>query len=240
MNRDVFSDLRHCLSRRHSGILSSGVVVATSTDDESSMQVSTQEREWCRLVGARIREQRNHSGLTLKALATTAGVHFNAISKIENGESVAKRATLEKLCTALGISLEQLQRLALPKAPEHDAVVLFLEGFRTQFAEEFENVPSDWRQAMWSRFVELGKKMGIANADAAQYFMGQLKREMNSIFQLQALIDAGKADPILGKLTYEFEHLNSSLRKPSTGSRIDPPHSGVSPLYSVVSTADAK
>jgi transcriptional regulator with XRE-family HTH domain len=59
-------------------------------------------------IAARARELRAAAGLSLEALAQRSGVSRSMISLIERGESSATAVVLEKLATALGVTLASL------------------------------------------------------------------------------------------------------------------------------------
>jgi transcriptional regulator with XRE-family HTH domain len=56
-------------------------------------------------VGGRIREIRERSGLSQRALAERSGLSPNAISRIERGESSPTVSSLHQLATALGVPI---------------------------------------------------------------------------------------------------------------------------------------
>jgi transcriptional regulator with XRE-family HTH domain len=55
-----------------------------------------------------LRAWREYLGFTQAELAEKAGITQAALSQIENGESRLRKATKEKLASAMGINLEQL------------------------------------------------------------------------------------------------------------------------------------
>lgn len=55
-----------------------------------------------------VRAWREHRGLTAQALASAAGVSKAYISQIEGGKRAGTAATLKKLATALGVSVDVL------------------------------------------------------------------------------------------------------------------------------------
>ncbi len=55
-----------------------------------------------------VRAWREHLGLTQSRLASLAGMKQSSIARIERGESRPRRATLEKLARAMGLTPEQL------------------------------------------------------------------------------------------------------------------------------------
>lgn len=59
-------------------------------------------------IAHRVRELRAAAGLSLEALAQRSGVSRSMISLIERGESSATAVVLEKLATALGVTLASL------------------------------------------------------------------------------------------------------------------------------------
>lgn len=59
-------------------------------------------------IAARVRELRAQAALSLEALAQRSGVSRSMISLIERGESSATAVVLEKLATALGVTLASL------------------------------------------------------------------------------------------------------------------------------------
>lgn len=59
-------------------------------------------------IAARVRELREHSGLSLDALADKSAVSRSMISLIERGETSATAVVLEKIATGLGATLGAL------------------------------------------------------------------------------------------------------------------------------------
>jgi transcriptional regulator with XRE-family HTH domain len=59
-------------------------------------------------IATRVRERRAAAGLSLQALAARSGVSRSMISLIERGESSATAVVLDKLATALGLTLAAL------------------------------------------------------------------------------------------------------------------------------------
>lgn len=58
-------------------------------------------------VGERIRALRMRSGLSQAALARRAGIGQTSVSAIETGKQSPTVDTLERICQALGVALEQ-------------------------------------------------------------------------------------------------------------------------------------
>ncbi len=63
-----------------------------------------------RYLGNRIRELRQHHGLTIAEVADQAGISRGMLSKIENAQTATSLETLTKLTAALGVSLSILFR----------------------------------------------------------------------------------------------------------------------------------
>ena len=59
-------------------------------------------------IGKKVRELRNENRLTLKQLAARTDLSVSLISQIERAESAASISTLNKIVTALNISLKEL------------------------------------------------------------------------------------------------------------------------------------
>ena len=60
------------------------------------------------LIGDRIRDLRKKMGMTQEEFAEIADMHRSAIAKYEGGTLMPKAASLEKLATALGVSMSYL------------------------------------------------------------------------------------------------------------------------------------
>ncbi len=60
----------------------------------------------------RLKEWRERRGLSLRKLATLAGVHYVSLVRIEAGRLDPRLSTLLKLCKALRITLNQLVGVA--------------------------------------------------------------------------------------------------------------------------------
>ncbi len=68
-------------------------------------------------IATRVRDLRAAVGLSLETLAQRSGVSRSMISLIERGESSATAVVLEKLASALGITLAALFQLPTRQAP---------------------------------------------------------------------------------------------------------------------------
>jgi transcriptional regulator with XRE-family HTH domain len=73
---------------------------------------------------ARLRELRELRGLTLAKLAEKAGLHLQAVAKLEQGlRPNPTWDTVKSLADALGVSCEEFRRPASEVPPEGDAEV---------------------------------------------------------------------------------------------------------------------
>jgi transcriptional regulator with XRE-family HTH domain len=59
-------------------------------------------------LGERVRELRTEAGLSVRALAATAGFSPSFISQVENGQASPSISSLERLASALGVSLSRV------------------------------------------------------------------------------------------------------------------------------------
>lgn len=64
--------------------------------------------EIARIIGARVRQYRNQSGLSQEELAEKAGLHSTYIGQLERGEKNATLETVGKVAVALNLSFEVL------------------------------------------------------------------------------------------------------------------------------------
>src|SRR5215208_861918 len=67
-------------------------------------------RQW--MAQTRLKQLREEAVLTVHELAEASGVSDDTISKIENGQRVARPSTLRKLARALNVSPQELRRPA--------------------------------------------------------------------------------------------------------------------------------
>jgi transcriptional regulator with XRE-family HTH domain len=72
-------------------------------------------------LGARIRAERQRTGLTVRGLAGRAGVSPSLISQIERGRATPSVATLWSIADALGVSMAELFNGAEPSGREPSA-----------------------------------------------------------------------------------------------------------------------
>ncbi len=61
----------------------------------------------------RLKNWREKRGLTVRKLGELSGVHYVSVVKMETGRLDPQLSTMLKLCTALGITLNQLVGVAL-------------------------------------------------------------------------------------------------------------------------------
>ena len=66
------------------------------------------------IVGERIRNYRKERGLSQEELAHRASLHPTYIGQVERGEKNVTLESLEKITTALGVTLEELFRYVQP------------------------------------------------------------------------------------------------------------------------------
>jgi transcriptional regulator with XRE-family HTH domain len=59
--------------------------------------------------GARLRAAREAAGLSQQRLAEAAGMHSNAVARLERGERLPTWTSVQKLADALRVSTEQLR-----------------------------------------------------------------------------------------------------------------------------------
>jgi transcriptional regulator with XRE-family HTH domain len=67
--------------------------------------------------GARLRELREHAGLTQAQLAERAGLHLSAVTRYEHGRREPTLATASLLATALGVPVDELLKPGAAEAP---------------------------------------------------------------------------------------------------------------------------
>src|SRR5215212_1934261 len=72
-------------------------------------------RQW--MAQTRLKQLREEAVLTVHELAEASGVSDDTISKIENGQRVARPSTLRKLAGALDVSPQELRRPAKAEEP---------------------------------------------------------------------------------------------------------------------------
>ena len=100
--------------------------------------------------GQRIRELRQASGLTLRALAEAAGVDFTYLSKIENGKTgyLPSADTIRAIAAALGADSLNLLELAKKMPPEIGKFASTAQA--RHFFERAQRIasPDDWKDLL--------------------------------------------------------------------------------------------
>lgn len=71
-------------------------------------KLSPMNRELSKKFGERVRTLRNALGLSQEKLAEKAGVHRTYIGMIERGEKNITLSNIEKIASALGVSVDTL------------------------------------------------------------------------------------------------------------------------------------
>lgn len=66
------------------------------------------EQDATKKLGEHIRRLRQEQRLSLRDLATKAGVHNGALSRIENGKRAPELGTLKAIATALGVPVTEM------------------------------------------------------------------------------------------------------------------------------------
>ncbi len=83
-------------------------LVSTAGAVDSPAQGPTELPEEGSAIGARLRELREQSGISLRALARALGISASAVSQIERGQMQPSVNRLIAITTALGISLAEV------------------------------------------------------------------------------------------------------------------------------------
>jgi len=143
------------------------------------------------MTQTRLKQLREDAVLTVHELAKTSGVSDDTISKIENGQRVARPSTLRKLASALGVSPQELRR---PAKVEELALAGKAEapgeaGPAQTTATPEENTAGDFRQVI-ERVMEAAREEAIRTEQAVNRVFasgGQPQPTFDN-----ALIDAGR------------------------------------------------
>jgi transcriptional regulator with XRE-family HTH domain len=77
-----------------------------------------------RKVGERLRYLRKQRGISQEELAHLASLHTTYVGQLERGEKNATLETLDKITTALGITMEELFRFIQPTKKERDYFIV--------------------------------------------------------------------------------------------------------------------
>ncbi len=91
-------------------------------------------------VGRRLRDLRLQAGLTQPELGERARMAAAEISKIENGRRTPTLETLERLCRALGVSVEEVVAAPVPADEQELVINQILMRLRGQPAETLVRV----------------------------------------------------------------------------------------------------
>jgi len=75
---------------------------------ETSEGLKGGSKKWALYVGGKIKEFREKAGMTQVQLSQAAGLPQSHLSRLENAEYTATSITLEKIATALGITVREL------------------------------------------------------------------------------------------------------------------------------------
>lgn len=89
-----------------------------------ALEVITLSSDLMKIIGDRLRNIRKEKGLSQEAVADLSGLHFTYVGKLERAEKSATIDSLEKLTTALGVSLAELFRFIEPSTEEKDNFIL--------------------------------------------------------------------------------------------------------------------
>jgi len=79
-----------------------------AVDGRAGKERSPASRDAVEGVGARLRTERQRQGLSLRQFARDLGVSASFISQLELGQSQPSVATLYSICSALGLSIDEL------------------------------------------------------------------------------------------------------------------------------------
>jgi quercetin dioxygenase-like cupin family protein/ribosome-binding protein aMBF1 (putative translation factor) len=91
-------------SRRKTG----DVPAIAAVDGQAEKEHAPDPRDAVDGVGARLRTERQRRGLSLRQFARDLGVSASFLSQLELGRSQASVATLYSICSALGLSIDEL------------------------------------------------------------------------------------------------------------------------------------
>lgn len=94
------------------------------------------------MIGVRLRELREATGLSLRSLATQSGFSASFLSQVELGQSSPSLSSLQRICAALGADLADV----LKDLPTADASPVIRPGER-------EALRSEWSRASAASLV---------------------------------------------------------------------------------------
>ena len=94
-----------------------------------------------KIIGQRIRNYRTGLGLSQEKLAELAGCHPTYIGQLERGEKNATIESIEKVASALGVSLSRLfEKLGGQEDHANDIPLQCYEFLSSKTREEQENI----------------------------------------------------------------------------------------------------
>ena len=96
--------------------------------------------ELAKMIGIRIRNYRSKAGFSQERLAELAGCHSTYIGQLERGEKNATLESIEKIATALGISLEKLFEKIGEGTKDNDIPLKCYELLATKTPREQEHL----------------------------------------------------------------------------------------------------
>jgi len=94
-------------------------------------------------IGSRIRRARTANALTLSALAQRAGLSEAFLSRVERGEAASSVANLVKICSVLGLGLQDL--LGESAKPDRTAIAVYRGDDRNRHLE-LESTGYHWHR----------------------------------------------------------------------------------------------
>jgi|SRR5215207_5589024 len=163
------------------------------------------------MAQTRLKQLREEAVLTVHELAEASGVSDDTISKIENGQRVARPNTLRKLARALNVSPQELRRPAKVEEPVPLAKAPREAGpprvSKERLEEHFENVRSDevdylnWMIADFWRLALPGEK------PVARFVSDEIDTDLVWSFLEHALSAHNVFEP------EETERINQGARK---------------------------
>ncbi|OAI39102.1 hypothetical protein AYO40_06080 [Planctomycetaceae bacterium SCGC AG-212-D15] len=99
--------------------------------NRSSVEAHLVEVEQPENFGPRLRKIREERGLSLRKVATEAGIPPSVLSKFERGQASPTLITARKVLTALGLSFAEFFGTYRERPLEHPTFVFPASGFRT-------------------------------------------------------------------------------------------------------------
>jgi transcriptional regulator with XRE-family HTH domain len=160
------------------------------------------------MAQTRLKQLREEAVLTVHELAEASGVSDDTISKIENGQRVARPSTLRKLAGALDVSPQELRRPAKVEEPvplvdapreagqlDHDHAAMLLQALENArkvaqpLTEQDDQTIAAYRQALElmkggigvsdAYFVEASPELAEVSPEQAEVVDLALEREQH-------------------------------------------------------------